>query len=328
MRPRDLGPLLQATWQAWRHDRAPSMGAALSYYTAFSIAPLLLIVVGVTGLVLGNDNAQLAIVGQLQALLGEQVATLAAELLQHVNRPGKGALAALIGAGALLVGATSVFAELQDDLDRIWKVAEPEGPQALGGAWRWLRTRLLSFGMVLAIGFLLLVSLVLSAAIAAMGGWYGRFFAGWAVLAQGLNLVVGVALATVLFAAIYRIVPRRVVEWRDVWLGALVTAVLFTIGKVLIGLYIGKSAVASGFGPAGSLAILLVWVYWSAQVFFFGAEFTCAYAHAHGSMRRRSGASTATARRLPEHEAASPCRSGMPGMPGSERGVSPTTGDG
>jgi len=138
---------------------------------------------------------------------------------------------------------------------------------------------------VLAIGFLLLVSLVISAAISAMGTWYGRFLTGWELLAQALNFVVGMGLVTVLFAAIYRIVPRQPIEWRDVWIGAAVTALLFTLGKLLIGLYIGKSSVAAGFGPAGSLAILLVWVYWSAQVFFFGAAFTRVYAHAHGSMQ-------------------------------------------
>jgi membrane protein len=278
--------LLRKSADAWVDDRASSMGAALSYYTVFSIAPLLLIAISVAGLVFGADAARGAIVAELQGLVGERSAQTIQDLLQSVSEPREGAIATLIGAVLLLVGATTVFAELQDDLDRIWKAPE-RNKQA--GAWGWARSRLLSFGMILATGFLLLVSLVASTVIAAIGQWWGPLFAGWETLASAANFILSFGLITVLFALIYRFMPHVRVEWRDVWVGAAVTALLFSIGKYLIGLYIGKSSITSGFGAAGSLAVLLVWVYYSAQIFLFGAEFTCVFAHSYGSHQTSSG---------------------------------------
>jgi len=274
--------LVKESAAAWVDDRAPSMGAALSYYTVFSIAPLLLIVIAVAGLVFGTDAAQGAIVEQLQGLLGERAAQTIQDVLRSVSEPKDGVIATLVGIAVLLLGATTVFAELQDDLDRVWKAPVRAKPT---GVWGWVRSRILSFGLILAFGFLLLVSLVASASIAALGKWWGPLFGGWEVLAQAVNFIVSFALITVMFALIYRFMPHVKLQWRDVWIGSVVTALLFSVGKLLIGLYLGKSSVASGFGAAGSLAILLLWVYYSAQVFLLGAEFTRVFAQTHGSLQ-------------------------------------------
>ena len=290
MKAGDIVPLAKKAVKAWIDDRAPSMGAALSYYTVFSIAPLLLIVIAIVGVVLGNDAAQTAVVAQLQALLGEQIGDVVTGMLQHVDRPGQGAIAAAVGVVALVVGATTVFAELQDDLDRIFE--SPDRP-APSGLWGWLRARILSLGLVLTAGFLLLVSLLVSTALAALGEWFGSFGA-WQLLAKALNFALSFGLVTAIFALMYRYMPQGRTEWRDVWIGAAVTALLFNLGKVLIGLYLGKSSVTSGFGAAGSMALLLVWVYYSAQIFLLGAEFTWVYSREFGS--RRGAASGAKAR--------------------------------
>jgi membrane protein len=267
---------------AWRDDYAPSMGAALAYYTTFSAAPLLLIVVSVAGLVFGQEAARGEIFNQLRGMIGEEGALAMQGLLQSVNKPAEGAFATLIGVTVLLIGATTVFAELQDSLDRIWRAPVRDRS---GGLWRLLRARVLSFGMILGIGFLLMVSLVVSAALSALGRWWAPMFGAWELLLQGVNLLVSFMLITVIFALIYKIMPRVHVAWRDVWVGASVTALLFSIGKSLIGLYIGHSGVTSGFGAAGSLAVILLWVYYSAQIFLLGAEFTWVYAHTLGSRR-------------------------------------------
>jgi membrane protein len=279
---RRLGSVLSKAASAWIDDHAQSMGAALSYYTVFSVAPLLLIAISVAGLVFGQDAARGAVVEQLQGLIGRAGAEAVQGLLKNVSRPAEGALATATGVAVLVVGATSVFAELQDDLDRIWRV--PTRTKASSG-WAWLRARILSMGMILAMGFLLLVSLAASAAFDAFAAWSTSAIGRWEGLAHAVNLVVSFVLTTALFALIYRFMPQATIEWRDVGIGALATAALFSIGKFLIGVYIGKSALASGFGAAGSLAVLLAWVYYSAQIFLFGAEFTWAYAHALGSHR-------------------------------------------
>ncbi len=272
---------------SWRNDYAPSMGAALAYYTTFSAAPLLLIVVSVAGLVFGEDAARGEIFNQLRGLIGEQGAIAVQGLLQSVSKPAEGIVATLIGTGVLLVGATTVFAELQDSLDRIWR-APVRARDSTGGLWQLVRARVLSFGMIMGIGFLLMVSLVVSAALAALEKWWAPMFGGWAVLAQVANLLLSFGLITVIFAMIYKIMPSVHVQWRDVWIGAAVTSLMFTIGKWLIGLYIGSSSVTSGFGAAGSLAVVLVWVYYSAQIFLLGAEFTWVYAHRFGSRREEA----------------------------------------
>jgi membrane protein len=265
---------------AWMDDYAPSMGAALAYYTLFSLAPLLLLVISVAGLVFSADAARGQVVGQLGGLIGVEGSVAIEDLLKSASHPAKSFMAAVISFATLIVGATSIFAELQSDLDRIWRAPAAAKPS---GLWGMLRTRLLSFGLIVSIGFLLLVSLVVSAALAAFGDWYGAWFPGWVITMQIVNQVVSLIFVTVLFAMMYRVLPSVRVSWRDVWHGAFVTAALFTIGKFLIGLYLGKAGVASGFGAAGSIVVLLVWVFYSAQIFLLGAEFTYLYAHSHGS---------------------------------------------
>jgi membrane protein len=280
------GNWLSQEWQmtkaavaAWMDDYAPSMGAALSYYTLFSLAPLLIIVIAVAGIVFGQEAAQGEIVAQLRGIMGAEGAAAVEGMLIAAREPAKSVVATIVGIAILLLGATAVFAELQSALDRIWRV--PASKES--GIWHLLRTRLLSFGLVLGLGFLLAVSLVVSAALAALGKWWGGWFEGWDVLLEIPNFAVSYGIFTLLFAMIYKIMPRATISWRDVWTGAAVTALLFTIGKVLIGLYLGKSSLASGFGAAGSLVVLLAWVYYSSQIFLFGAEYTWVYATRIGS---------------------------------------------
>ncbi len=277
--------LTKAAFKAWSDDYAPSMGAALSYYTLFSLAPLLVIVIAVAGMVFGQEAAQGEIMGQLRGIMGEEGAVAVEGMLKSVNSSGKGIVATIVGIGLLLLGATAVFGELQSALDRIWRTPAPKKES---GLWRMLHTRLLSFGLVLGLGFLLIVSLVVSAGLAALGKWWGGWFEGWEILLEMLNFVVSFGIFTVLFAMIYKLMPRAKISWRDVWTGAAVTSLLFTIGKVLIGLYLGKSTMASGFGAAGSLVVLLAWVYYSAQIFLLGAEYTWVYAKEHGSHSQKS----------------------------------------
>ena len=279
---RTLLRLLRDAVAAWNDDYAASMGAALAYYTLFSVAPLLLIVISVAGLIFGEDAARGEIMVQLQGLIGSDSAKAVESLLQSVNKPAKGVLGTLVGLVVLIIGATTVFGELQDAMDRIWRVKPP----ASGGLLHLLRTRLLSLGMVLGIGFLLMVSLVVSAALAALGRWWQPWLGqGQLLLADALNFVVSLALMTMIFAQIYKWLPRVRLAWRDVWVGAAITSLLFTLGKTLIGYYIGRSGIASAFGAAASLVVLLVWVYYSAQIFLLGAEFTRSYALQCGSQR-------------------------------------------
>ena len=278
----DIWKLFKDAAGSWVDDYAPSMGAALAYYTMFSIAPLLLIVISVAGLVFGEDAARGQIMGQLQGLMGTQGAQAVQGLLESVNKPAQGVFATVLGAGLLLIGATTVFGELQNALDRIWRAPARAGGSTLFGL---VRARLLSFGMILGFGFLLMVSLLSSAALAALDTWWRPLLGGWEGLAHGINFVLGFAMVTAMFAMIYKIMPRVNIHWADVWTGAAVTSLLFTIGKYLIGLYIGRTGVASAFGAAGSLAVLLIWVYYSAQIFLLGAEFTWVYAHTFGSRR-------------------------------------------
>jgi membrane protein len=276
--------LIKAATSSWVDDYAQSMGAALAYYTMFSIAPLLLIVISVAGLVFGREAAQGEIFAQLQGLMGQQGAGAVQSLLESVSKPAESITAMIVGSILLLIGATTVFGELQDALDRIWRAPK----RNKSGIWTLLRARLLSFGMILGIGFLLMVSLVISAALAALGKLWGPWFADWEIVAQALNFLVSFVLTMLVFAMIYKIMPRAKVAWEDVWIGSAVTAMLFTVGKFLIGLYIGKSGVTSGFGAAGSLVVVLVWVYYSAQIFLMGAEFTWAYAITFGSRKEQS----------------------------------------
>jgi membrane protein len=216
----------------------------------------------------------------LNGLIGAEGARTVEQMLQSVSKPAEGIVAALVSFAVLALGATTVLNELQNDLDRIWRA--PAVKKA-GGVKGFARSRLLSLALILAIAFLLIVSLVFSAVISAIGKWWGAWFGGWELLAHAIDLLASFGLMTLLFAIIYKIVPRVHIRWHDVWVGAAVTAALFAIGKVLIGLYLGRSGVASGFGAAGSLVLLMVWVYYSAQIFLIGAEFTWVYAHEFGS---------------------------------------------
>ncbi|MET0382381.1 MAG: YihY/virulence factor BrkB family protein [Burkholderiaceae bacterium] len=281
---RTVWSLARETLSSWSDDYASSMGAALAYYTMFSIAPLLLIVISVAGLAFGEQAARGEIMDQLASLMGADGARAVQALLASVNQPTTGIWATLFGLGALIVGATTVFGELQNALDRIWRA--PDRPHGTG-AWRWLRSRLLSLGMIFGIGFLLMVSLVASAMLAAVQRWFGRYV-DLGPLAALIDFSVSFGFITVAFAMIYKLMPRVQVQWRDVWIGAVVTALLFTVGKMAIGLYIGRSAVASAFGAAASLVAVVVWVYWSAQIFLLGAEFTWVYARRFGSLHGRT----------------------------------------
>jgi len=281
--------MMPATWwsvikqvaASWRSDYVPSMGAALAYYTMFSLAPLLLIVVSVSGLLFGEDAARGEIQAQLQDLMGERGAGAVQDLLASVREPTEGFTATAVGLLLLLVGATTVFAELQNSLDRIWRV--PERPRKSG--WLTLfRARLMAFGMIFAVGFLLVVSLLTSAALAAVGRRLDPVFGDWQGLVEVGNAFGGFLLVAFMFGLIYKVMPRPRVLVADVWLGALLAALLFTGGKYLIGAYIGRSGVVSGFGAAGSLVIVLLWVYFSAQILLIGAAFTCVYARTFGSM--------------------------------------------
>ena len=277
-----LWHLMIESVKRWHADYAQSMGAALAYYAMFSIAPLLLIVIALTGVLLGPEVIRGEIFSQLRGLMGDDGASAVQQLLESVSQPEKSMLATLIGAALLAIGATTVFSELQDDLDRIWKV--PLRDQT-SGLWSLIRSRILSFGMILGIGFLLLVSLVFNAVLAALAKWWAPVFGDWVTIASISNFVISFLMVTAMFAFIYKFMPRTRISWSDVMVGALVTALLFTIGKTLIGIYLGQSGVASGYGTAGSLIALLIWVYYSAQVFLLGAEFTRVYAEWHGSLK-------------------------------------------
>ena len=281
-----LGWSLAVTaFKNWKADFAQSMGAALAYYTVFSIAPLLVITIAVAGLVFGQDVAQAAILEQAEALLGEKAAGTIEGLLQSAQKPKEGIVATVLGIAALIVGATTVFAELESNLNRIWKAEPPKH----SGILSFLRTRLLSFGLVLAVGFLL----NRFASIDCRPGG-PRKILGCVVRANGkqsyryINLVIPLAAITIMFAMIYKFLPNIRIRWRDVWIGALVTSVLFTLGRFAIGLYLGKAGIESSYGAAGALVLLLVWVYYSAQIFLLGAEFTKVFAQRQGARPERS----------------------------------------
>ena len=256
---------------AWVDDYAPSMGAAISYYTVFSLAPLLIIVIAIAGAVFGREAVEGQIVAQLDGLIGTDGATAVQGLIKSASDPAKGLVASVVSFGVLVIGATTVFAELQSALDRIWHVPEKDKP---AGIWGLLRARFLSFGLVLGLAFMMMVSLVVSAALAAFGSWSSGLIPGWEVMLQIVNIGISLVITTLLFGMIYKLMPSVKIAWRDVLVGATVTAILFEVGKLLIGLYIGKSGVNESFAAAGSLVVLLAWVYYAAQIFLLGAEFT------------------------------------------------------
>jgi membrane protein len=274
-----LDLLKQAAWD-WFDDSAPTLGAAVAYYTVFSLAALFIIAVSIAGLVFGREAAQGQIFEQLRALIGETSAAAMQDVVESANsKPVTGVFATIVGFITLIIGASGVFAQLQASLNAIWRVEPKPGR----GLWGLIQDRVLSFGFILVVGFLLLISLILTAIIAFIGEWFGGFVPGVETLIQVLNAILSLAIITLLFATIFKFLPDVKIAWRDVWIGALITAALFTAGKEILGLYLGKSGVASSYGAAGSLIVLLLWVYYSAQIVFFGAEFTKAYANRFGS---------------------------------------------
>jgi membrane protein len=278
--------LAKQSFIAWMEDGAGSMGAALAFYTLFSMAPLLLLVIAIAGLVIGSDVARDLLMNQLTQLLGEQGATAVKSVLEAADKKGESIMAAAVSLVTLALGATTVFAELKRDLDKIWHYQPPKRR----GWLIQITSRVGAFGMILVIGFLLMVSLVVSATVTAFGSMWAAGLPGSALLLRALEFLGSFFVITGLFAMIYKILPSVRIAWRDVWVGAAVTSLLFWIGKYLIGLYLGKSAVASPFGAAGTLVVVILWVYYSAQIFFLGAEFTRAYALRVGSHQRDAAA--------------------------------------
>jgi membrane protein len=268
--------LLKDTIFAFIEDEALSRGAAIAFYTVTSIAPLLLIVIAIAGLAFGRDAAQGALTAQIGSLMGQQTADVLQSAIASASGKSSGILATIVGVVTVMVTASGVFGEMQSALNAIWK-AKPHG----GTVSRLLRARAASLGLVGALGFLLLVSLAVSAALTAFGNYLNGVLPFGKIIIEALNVLVSLVLISILFAAIYKVLPDRPIEWREVIVGAVVTAVLFTIGKSLIGWYIGSSAVASSYGAAGALIVLLLWVYYSAQIFLLGAEFTKVYANEH-----------------------------------------------
>jgi membrane protein len=275
--------LLKAAAVNWVHDYAQSMGAALAFYTMFSIAPLLLIVSSFAGFVFGEGTARAQIFYELQGILGTTGALAVQGLVESTRRPTGSLLAVVVGIVFLILGSTAVFAELQDAFDRIWRT--PAVTDSRFSLWRLVRARLLSFGMVLGIGFLLMVSLMFNAGLDALSRWWSPRFDGWATVAHSFDVILSITLSTTVFGMIYKLMPRVDIDWTDVWIGAVVNSLLFITGKFLIGVYLGRNGISARFGPAGSLVVVLLWVYYSAQVFLFGAEFTWAYSHRFGSRK-------------------------------------------
>ena len=280
--PSDLKIIVETIIDNWFRHNVPRLAASLAFYTLLSLAPLIIIVIAVAGAVFGEKAAQGQLVWQIQDLVGRQGAELVQALLLAAQRPGAGALAAGLGIVMLAYAATSVVSELRSALDTIWCVPVKE-EFGLRSLLSMVIERTLSFAMVLGIGFLLLVSLAVNAALAAIGERFYLYLSVPEWMLQGLDLIVSYSVITVLFALLYKVVPDIYIEWRDVALGAALTAALFSIGKLLIGLYLGKASIASTYGAAGSLVVVLIWVYYSAQIFFLGAEFTLAYAQHLGS---------------------------------------------
>jgi membrane protein len=273
MSTKDFLWILKTTFAAWNRHEAPRLGASLAFYTILSLSPLVIIVVALAGLIFSRSTAQAHILSQVQAMIGPDGGKAVESMLANARKPAAGILGTIVGLASLLFGASGVFTELRSALNLIWEV----NPEATSGVLGLLRERFFSFGMVLSIGFLLLVSLVVSTFLAAVGKFFGGILPIPTPVLAVLNFLISYIGVAVLFGLILRFVPEAKVRWQNVWLGALMTAMFFTIGKTLIGLYLGKSSVGSTYGAAGSVIVVIVWVYYSAQIFFFGAEFTHAY---------------------------------------------------
>jgi membrane protein len=279
MRAKSIAGILKQTASDWLDDKAPRLAASLALYTLLSLAPLLILAVSIAGLLFGEEAARGQIAQQLSGILGDKGAVAVQAILANAKAPSSGILGTVVGLGIALFGASGVFGELQGTLNAIWDVDSKPGR----GIWGFVRDRFFSFALVLGVAFLLLVSLVVSAGLAVIGAYFSHTLPGGDEVWQVLNFAISLGVTTLLFALIYKVVPDVTIQWRDVWVGATATAMLFTLGKFLIGLYVGRSTVASPFGAAGSVVALVVWVYYSAQILFFGAELTQVYARQHGS---------------------------------------------
>lgn len=273
--------ILLESMKAWMEHRASSKGAALAFYTLFSMTPILMLAIAIAGFFFGTQAAQGEIIGQIRGLVGPNGAEAIQALIAAARNPVSGLVATLSAIVLLFVGATSVFAELKDSLDEMWGVAPPRHSAFMG----LIRARFLSFSLVLVLAFLLLISLVISAALAVLERYVSGIWSNSIWLLSNLSSVITFGAIASLFAVIYKMLPDAPLSWRDVWIGAVFTALFFSLGKYLIGLYLGNSGVASSFGAAGSMIALLLWVYYSAQIFFFGAEFTRQYALWYGSLQ-------------------------------------------
>jgi membrane protein len=276
---RNLWAIVKETGAGWDDDNVSSLAAGLAYYTLLSLAPLLVIAIAVAGIVFGEDAARHRIADELGAVVGAEAARAIQEVVKGARAPEAGVISTVIGVVVLFLGASGVFGELQMSMNTVWNVK----PKPSRGVLGIVKDRFFSFTMVLGVAFLLLVSTILSAALAGVGSTLGAALPGGEAMWQLVNLVLSLAMATVLFALIFKIVPDAKIAWKDVWVGAAVTALLFTLGKSLIGLYLGKSSVSSSYGAAGSLVVLVIWVYYSAQILLLGAEFTQVYAQHFGS---------------------------------------------
>lgn len=279
MKLKDIWKLFKKSFQEWYEDDPFQKAAALAYYTLFSLAPLLIILIGIVGLVSGTTEAQEYIVGGLAGLLGDESAGAIREMVRNANREESGGFATLVGIVLLLFGAGGVLGQFQYSLNQIWGVKTKSD----SGWWPIIRARVFSYAMLLVIGFLLLVSLVVTTVLSAMTRYLSEVLPAAAALWPVVDILVSFVFVTALFAMIYKVLPDVHIAWKDVWIGAAITAIFFAIGKFLIGLYLGKSGVSSTYGAAGSLVTILLWVYYSALVFFFGAEVTKVYATEYGS---------------------------------------------
>jgi len=270
--------LIRETFQDWSEDKAPRLAAALSYYTIFSIAPLLVIVIGIAGIFLGQAEVRNSILAQMEGLMGTTGSSFIGDMIDNAGRPGAGIVATVVGVVTLLFGASGVIGQLQDAMNTIWEVQPKPGLGIIGT----IKKRFFTFSVVLGTGFMLLVLLVLSAGLTALNTYFQGLLPGSELFWQVINQVVSVGLVAALFALMFKLLPDVKIQWRSVWIGGLVTSILFNIGKFLIGLYLGRSSVGDVYGAAGSLVIFLLWIYYSAQIFFMGAEFTQVYARHSG----------------------------------------------
>ncbi len=283
LRLKEIGSLIQESVAEWRNDNAPRLGASLAFYTLLSLAPLLVVIVGVAALAFGKNAAEGQLFWEIRDLVGRDEARAIQDTIRNAYRPGTGILAAFLSIVTLAFGATTVVVELRDALNLIWHASVDRSKPRLASIVAFIRQRFYSFALVLGVGFLLLVSLVLSAWVAAVGKFFGSFLPVPESVLHAVTLVVSFLAITLMFAAIYKIVPDVRLRWSDVIVGAAVTALIFSIGKQIIGIYLGKASFGSTYGAAGSLVIVIVWVYYSAQLFFLGAEFTKVYTRTFGS---------------------------------------------